>query len=176
MTTVIEAVLVISLLGCLAAVGWLLLVVRHQLRQISDLVDQRLRKTDPRAPDEEPAVGGTPEVAARPTPQSPKSAPAEPVAEPIAVITAFVPERDDDIDESAARIASVTLAEPLIKVVAFSHGIRHALGNEQRTRIRYAVRRELRRQKKLRRRSRAHLRRSSGQSAGSIFGRSEGMT
>ena len=59
---------------------------------------------------------------------------------------------DDDL--STARIASVTLGGPLIKVAAFGHGVRHALDEEQRMRISYAVRKELRRQRKIRRRRR----------------------
>jgi hypothetical protein len=59
---------------------------------------------------------------------------------------------DDDL--STARIASVTLGGPLIKVAAFGHGVRHALDEEQRMRISYAVRKELRRQRKMRRRRR----------------------
>ena len=59
---------------------------------------------------------------------------------------------DDEL--TRARIASVTLGGPLIKVAAFSHGVRHALDEEQRMRISYAVRKELRRQRKMRRRRR----------------------
>ena len=59
---------------------------------------------------------------------------------------------EDDL--STARIASVTLGGPLIKVAAFGHGVRHALDEEQRMRISYAVRKELRRQRKMRRRRR----------------------
>jgi hypothetical protein len=59
-----------------------------------------------------------------------------------------------EADLSTARIASVTLGGPLIKVAAFSHGVRHALDEEQRMRISYAVRKELRRQRKMRRRRR----------------------
>jgi hypothetical protein len=59
---------------------------------------------------------------------------------------------EDDL--STARLASVTLGGPLIKVAAFGHGVRHALDEEQRMRISYAVRKELRRQRKMRRRRR----------------------
>jgi hypothetical protein len=60
--------------------------------------------------------------------------------------------QDDEL--TTARIASVTLGGPLIKVAAFGHGVRHALDEEQRLRISYAVRKELRRQRKMRRRRR----------------------
>jgi hypothetical protein len=46
----------------------------------------------------------------------------------------------------------VTFAGPLIKAAALSHGLQHALREESRMRIGYAVRRELKRQRKLRRR------------------------
>ncbi len=60
-----------------------------------------------------------------------------------------------DPDMTAARVASVTLSEPLIKVAAFTHGVRRALDEEQRMRMSATFRRELRRQRKLRRRQRA---------------------
>jgi hypothetical protein len=65
-------------------------------------------------------------------------------------------------EPSTARIASVTLGGPLIKVAAFGHGVRRALDEEQRMRISYAVRKELRRQRKMRRRRRADQARSRG--------------
>jgi hypothetical protein len=68
----------------------------------------------------------------------------------------------DDVDLGATRVASVTLARPLIKATAFSHGVRHALHEEQRMRISYAMRKELRRQRKMRRRRRAQRSRSEG--------------
>ncbi len=67
---------------------------------------------------------------------------------------------EDDL--TTARIASVTLGGPLIKVAAFSHGVRHALDEEQRMRISHAVRKELRRQRKIRRRRRAEQAPSKG--------------
>lgn len=60
------------------------------------------------------------------------------------------PEVEPDL--SVARVASVTLAGPLIRVAAFSYGVRRALAEESRMRIAYAFRKELRRQHKLRRR------------------------
>jgi hypothetical protein len=58
---------------------------------------------------------------------------------------------DVDPDPSASRVASVTLAGPLIKVASFSHGVRRALAEESRMRVAYAFRKELRRQRKVRR-------------------------
>jgi hypothetical protein len=49
-------------------------------------------------------------------------------------------------------VLSATVGEPLVKVVAFGHGLRRALAPESRDRIRSAVRREVRRQRKQRRR------------------------
>lgn len=62
---------------------------------------------------------------------------------------------DDGIDLRTTRIASITLGRPLIKAAALSHGVRRALSDEHRFRIRYEMRRELRRQRKLRRRRRS---------------------
>lgn len=76
-------------------------------------------------------------------------------AEPVPLITGLRADTGGDgVEPSAARIASVTLGPTLIKIAAFSHGVRRALGDEQRMRVSYAVRKELRRQRKLRRRRR----------------------
>lgn len=80
---------------------------------------------------------------------------------PVPLITGIgEPSGEDEL--TTARIASVTLGGPLIKVAAFSHGVRRALDEEQRLRISYAVRKELRRQRKLRRRRRADQAPSKG--------------
>ena len=80
---------------------------------------------------------------------------------PVPLITGIgEPSGEDEL--TTARIASVTLGGPLIKVAAFSHGVRRALDEEQRMRISYAVRKELRRQRKLRRRRRADQAPSKG--------------
>ncbi len=68
----------------------------------------------------------------------------------------------DEVDLSAARVASVTLAGPLIKVAALSFGVRRALHEDSRMRISHAVRKELRQQRKMRRRRRTHQRPSEG--------------
>ena len=73
----------------------------------------------------------------------------------VPVITVLADDQPTDGEEpSTARIASVTLGPPLVKIAAFSYGVRRALREEQRMRVSYAVRKELRRQRKLRRRSR----------------------
>lgn len=61
------------------------------------------------------------------------------------------------VEVPAQRVVSATLGEPLIKVVAFGHGVRRALGEEQRAHLRYQVRREYRRRRKA---TRAAARRS----------------
>jgi len=72
---------------------------------------------------------------------------------PVPVITRL-PD-DDDLDTTARRVASVTLARPLIKIASISYGLRRALDDERRFKVRYAMRQEFRRQRKMRRRRRA---------------------
>ncbi len=52
---------------------------------------------------------------------------------------------------SAPQVTRVTLGEPLIKVAAFSFGVRRALTEENRALIAYRVRRELKRRRGMRR-------------------------
>jgi hypothetical protein len=61
----------------------------------------------------------------------------------------------DEPDPGVSRVATVTLARPLVKVAAFSYGLRRALDDERRFRVRSAMRVELKRQRKMRRRRRA---------------------
>lgn len=76
--------------------------------------------------------------------------------EPVPVITHLDDHRyADGLDVTRAMVASVTLARPLIKVAAFSHGLLRALDDEQRMRIRWAMRKEFRSQRRMRRRRRA---------------------
>ncbi len=83
--------------------------------------------------------------------------------EPVPVITGLTKDQPAvGAEPSAARIASVTLGPPLIKIAAFSYGVRRALSEEQRMRVSYAVRKELRRQHKLRRRRRRSAMASEG--------------
>jgi hypothetical protein len=92
-------------------------------------------------------------VAAAPVPiENPREGLA--VVEDVPVITAL-PDADDELDITARRVASVTLARPLIRVASLSYGLRHALDDERRFKVRYAVRQEYRRQRKMRRRRRA---------------------
>ncbi len=150
---------------------WLVIRLQRQLGQLS-LVVTELRADQQR----ESTLRAAVEVAA-PAQSEPDSEPptrsdvppresgvpaAEQVeerTEQVSVITR-VPEPEDD--PTTARIASVALGGPLIKVAAFSYGVRHALDEEQRMRISYAVRMELRRQRKMRRRRRAQRAPSEG--------------
>jgi hypothetical protein len=90
------------------------------------------------------------------------AAPREETVEPVATSPPVVDEElvitpmpigppEVEPDLSVSRVASVTLAGPLIKVAAFSHGVRRALAEESRMRVAYAFRKELRRQRKVRR-------------------------
>jgi hypothetical protein len=49
-------------------------------------------------------------------------------------------------------VLSATLGEPLVKVIAFGHGVARALSPESRNRIWFEVRREVRRARRQRRR------------------------
>lgn len=49
-------------------------------------------------------------------------------------------------------VLTATVGEPLVKALAFGHGVRRALGAESRNKIRFEVRREVRRARKQRRR------------------------
>lgn len=50
-------------------------------------------------------------------------------------------------------VLSVTLGEPLVKIAAWSYGVRRALAPESRNRIAFEMRREVKRSRKERRRS-----------------------
>ena len=71
----------------------------------------------------------------------------------------FVITRAGDPDEDVPAVQvpdrlvlSATLGEPMVKVAAFSHGVRHALRAESRNRIWFEMRREVRAARKRRRR------------------------
>jgi hypothetical protein len=102
-----------------------------------------------------PTPRGKPKAAEPPTDPdwSPGSGPSPEVDPgPVALITAMASDPADETAPSVTRVVSVTFAGPLIKLAALSHGLQHALREESRMRIGYAVRRELKRQRKLRRR------------------------
>jgi len=95
-------------------------------------------------------VVASPQPAARLSPQqTPHSAP---VAERVPVITDFRAGRPEDPPvPTLARVVSVVVAGPMVKVAAFSHGVRRALDDETRVRVAYAFRKELKQQRKLQR-------------------------
>ena len=74
---------------------------------------------------------------------------------PVTTITALSGASGADVEVPVSRVASVTLATPLVKVAAFSHGVRRALDDDSRMRIAHAMRRELKSQRKMRRRRRS---------------------
>jgi hypothetical protein len=154
---------------------WMVVRLQRQIDQLGSLVsDLRVdvvRETASSTTDEvvlpsppAPERGPDPDDGVElPTPIAEPAARAESSAEEpadqVSVITRM-PETEDDL--TTVRIASVTLGPPLIKVAAFSHGIRRALDEEQRMRISYAIRKELRRQRKMRRRRRSQHAPSEG--------------
>jgi hypothetical protein len=56
-------------------------------------------------------------------------------------------------------VLSATLGEPLLKILAFGHGVRRALSAENRNRIAFEMRREVKRSRKQRRRDLRQARR-----------------
>jgi len=73
-------------------------------------------------------------------------------------------------------VLSATMGEPLVKAVAFGHGVRRALSAETRNRIWFEVRREVRRARKQRRREMKDVwrRMQAEERAGRTTGRNEG--
>ena len=83
------------------------------------------------------------------------------VADPAYVIT-HVGEPEDAADQLPVPdrlVLSATLGEPLVKVAAFSHGLRRALSAESRNRIWFEMRREVRSSRRRRRLLRRELER-----------------
>lgn len=124
--------LAVTLVGvvalALAAVTWSLV---RQVRRLNVEVETLRQRREPVPAEPEPVSPGTADdLVIRPTPLGPVE------VEP---------------DPSGTRVASVTLASPLIKVAAFSHGVRRALTDDSRMRVAHAFRKELRRQHRIRR-------------------------
>ncbi len=92
------------------------------------------------------------------------TAQAEVVSPPVPVITDLSGAGSVADDRAtAAKVVSLTLADPLIKALALAAGLRRALDGEHRMHISYAFRRELKRQRRLRRRAAAaRSRRTAG--------------
>jgi hypothetical protein len=172
---------------CLAlvlALGWAVVVLRRDVASLNAQL-QEARDT-PAGPTEavQPASAADPAATVRDAPAEPRlavrtvvsfdgrddeqptgadagaDAPAPP-REAVPVITRMS-EPIDDVDLTTRRVASVTLARPLIKVAALGHGVRRALDDEHRLRVRLTMKRELKRQRKMRRRRRADRAASQG--------------
>jgi hypothetical protein len=72
------------------------------------------------------------------------------VDDPAYVITdAGTPRREPTVADGV--VLSTAVGEPLVKVVAFGHGLRRALSPESRNRIRFEIRREIRAARRRRR-------------------------
>ena len=153
---------VIAVLGglCALAVVVLAFVVSRLSAQVRQLTGE-LSALAGAAP--APAVSAVPSMSPTTQAWTPSDPPARELTtlgadhdagdEPVPVITRL-PD-DDDLDITARRVASVTLARPLIKIASISYGLRRALDDERRFKVRYAMRQEFRRQRKMRRRRRA---------------------
>ncbi len=158
MATVMAAALVV----CVVAIAVLARSVSQLRRELVSL-DRRVAGLSPptgQAPRSAGGQGSSPRQAAAPSQAwmpdgagpagDADTAPDQTVRVP--VITDMADRHPRDVDWSVSRVASVALAGPLIKVTAFSHGLRRALDEDTRMRIGYAVRKELKLQRKIRRR------------------------
>jgi len=142
--------------------GWMVLTLRRDVAALTAQLirAQQVAKPPPvAAPDPEPVLRAAPPEPVVRTVVSMDGRDDEAEAEPtpvedVPVITALADEVDD-VDLTTRRVASVTLARPLIKIAALSFGVRRALDDESRMRVRLTMRRELKRQRKMRRRRRA---------------------
>jgi hypothetical protein len=182
-TSNVAAVLAVAAVVLVVVLGWLVLRLRGQLRELQttiasldrrqaelvDRLDESAREQHDTWQAVELALLGqesasrTDGVSTAPTGSTGSTGSTGGPPDEITVITDIDNrDRDRSADLSTARVASVTLGGPLIKVAAFSHGVRHALDEEQRLRIRYAVRKELRHQRKMRRRRRTERAPSKG--------------
>ena len=160
-----------QILIAVSAVGIVVLIVvvarlTSQLAQLSRRVGDLQRAPQPTPPLPSMPTSAVEPVAASED-QAVQSSPERPTVqrgaerdEDVSVITRL--DVDPGDDPTTARIASVTLGGPLIKVAAFSHGVRRALREEHRMRIAYVMRKEMRRQRKIRRRRRSEPTPSQG--------------
>ena len=103
-----------------------------------------------------------------PEPAVPRQRPAAEQAAPdptafvithVGELQADEPGADDQVQVPDRLVLSATLGEPLVKVVAFSHGVRRALSAEARNRIWFEMKRETRASRRRRRQLRKRLER-----------------
>ncbi|MGI8702837.1 MAG: hypothetical protein ACR2JU_16835 [Nocardioidaceae bacterium] len=138
MATVLIALAAAVVLAVLAV---LVATLLSRVRRL-DAELERLRAAAP--PQRQAAVG-------QPTAE-PAAVGRQPNDDAVAVITGVRADRQPDLPEpSLGRVVSATMAEPMIRVAALSHGLRRALDEESRMRIAFAFRKELRRQRRLQR-------------------------
>lgn len=147
-----------AIVACLLALPVLGLLVVRLSRRVDDLSAQlaattRISAFVPAATDSTPVDRGT-------GPGGPDGD--DDSAGAVPVITDLDDVAPDRPAAGGARIVSVTVGVPLVKVAALASGVRRALSEENRMRVAYAVRKELRRQRKMRRRQRAQRAPSPG--------------
>lgn len=154
---------------CLALVcvlGWAVVALRRDVASLSTELRSAQRRAVPAAEPER--VVPAPEAEPLATPESPPAVrtvvsfdgrddeqPTPDLPDAAVPVITAISDPLDDVDLRTRRVASVTLARPLIKVAALSYGVRRALDDEHRLRVRLTMRRELKRQRKMRRRRRA---------------------
>lgn len=155
------AVIVSALVVCLVLVAVLVVVVRR-LQASVETLSRQVQGNASTAPaastssGRRSASGATP---LRPASSAPSESlggarPGDESAQAVVSITDVSTQPRDDFNVS--RVASVTLARPLLKAAALSYGLRRALDTDSRLRIAHAMRKELKQQQKLRRRRAAH--------------------
>jgi hypothetical protein len=157
--TVLAAVAGAAAMLLLVSVVWLFVRRRRSRADLEAMLDAAQRECDDLRDRLDELTGAAGNVAPTqrrsPAPGAPDDATfvithvGEPDADPGPAGTA-VPDR---------LVLSATVGEPLVKVAAFSHGIRRALSAESRNRIWFEMRREVRASRRRRRQLRKRLER-----------------
>jgi hypothetical protein len=133
-TAVTFAALGVAVVSLLAVVA-LALTVRGERRRTAQLLAHYRSELEERRTD--------------PAPVATSVLPVAPAVAEFLITDAGAPEPEAAVRDRV--VLSATLGEPLVRVVAFGHGLRRALSAESRNRIRFAMRREVRRARKSRR-------------------------
>jgi hypothetical protein len=154
------AVIVSALVVCLVVVVVLIVVVRRLQASVETLSRQVQQNpspgpASPASTGRRPASGAEPLQRASPAGES-TSGSRDGAESPEAVVSITDVSSQPRDDFNVSRVASVTLARPLLKAAALSYGLRRALDTDSRLRIAHAMRKELKQQQKLRRRRAAH--------------------
>ena len=150
------AVIVSALVVCLVVVAVLIVVVRR-LQASVETLSRQVQVNASTGPATPPSTVRRPASGAQPL--CPASAPSDSRGgdeSPDAVVSITDVSSQPRDDFNVSRVASVTLARPLLKAAALSYGLRRALDTDSRLRIAHAMRKELKQQQKLRRRRAAH--------------------